>query len=70
MKDLGLDSGRCIQHSNQLLIEFTRFVSYSGASYARQSFLLEGLLDDHDSGSLRATALLLERSAHESVFLR
>ena len=38
-----------------LLIEFNRFLPYSEASYERQ--------DDHDSGSLCATALLVDRSA-------
>ena len=46
-----------------------RFLPYSETSDKRQSFLIEDLLENFDSGSLCGTALLLEREAHQSILL-
>ena len=45
------------------LVEMNRFLPYSETSDKRQSFLIEDLLENFDSGSLCGTALLLERSS-------
>ena len=50
------------------LVEMNRFLPYSETSDKRQSFLIEDLLENFDSGSLCGTALLLEREAHQSIF--
>ena len=46
-----------------------RFLPYGETSDIRQSFLIEDLLENFDSGSLCGTALLLEREAHQSILL-
>ena len=51
------------------LVEMNRFLPYSETSDKRQSFLIEDLLENFDSGSLCGTALLLEREAHQSILL-
>ena len=51
------------------LVEMNRFLPYSETSDTRQSFLIEDLLENFDSGSLCGTALLLEREAHQSILL-
>ena len=51
------------------LVEMNRFLPYSETSDTRQSFLIEDLLGNFDSGSLCGTALLLEREAHQSILL-
>ena len=51
------------------LVEMNRFLPYGKTSDTRQSFLIEDLLENFDSGSLCGTALLLEREAHQSILL-